>query len=915
MDHNLRTLTGKGTFHGMGIISMSTNGSKMFQAIRRLKKNEKKQMSESVPIIPFFGSHERGLSKLRFNKIKDLSHSFKDDVMHHFQEKTIDLVWQMAWHFKTRQSPRPNWQGFMQTVAVPENSDNPFSKSTVKFLPIIDLNSSDETCLYSTLLFIQNEAKKNQIEVPCITFDQPLWQKAIGIIQDKKLDIVCRLGGFHTLMSFLGSVGKLMMGSGIEELFEEVYAEDTVKHMTTGKAYARSLRAHLMTQSVLVEHLVEIMEDEGKLPPMTDFESCYSKLLKSELTVEDLLEFSNRKSTRSFEEEMKKLTNRLKEESRTAKLWIQYIGYIDLVKDYIIAERTSDWNLHLKTLSKMLNLFAATGHVNYARSARMYIQQMLELETKYPYLFEKFSAGNHAIRRSNRYWAGLWSDLIIEQTLMRSVKSRGGLTRGRGMEENVRELWISSMSYCAAVHEAMTTLTGVKVSSSEQHQEMGFSRIQTDYEDSLKFFCWLEKRNPFIYKDKHLHSLSSGVVSIKGKDNVNCDEAETVGEKIQESIDGKVFTDAKIKRKDEAKSLAVIQNTIIVEDEPIAVDSTSLFTRLAAVAQREEDVEKYFEYELTQFPESLFNRGLMRKPDKASLRKLILPDDRSCEPMSSGQFVLDGGALIHRVSWKKGMTFKEIASYHVNYVRANYGTCHVVFDGYNNPTSIKSNEHERRKKTQGSCPEVEIFEENESKYNRERFLSNWKNKEQLIALIAEFLTRDGQNVHICQGDADTKIVSTALELSKKEPTTVVADDTDVAVMMAYHWQEDLKPLLFQSERAKKCWDIGSCQDELDGNKEHLLFIHAWTGCDSTSAICGKGKVTFANQIKKSELLRKVSKAVTDFRSTKEEIQNVSVEAFQELYGGNLDTSLSTLRYCQHNVIVCEICNYFRFDIR
>ena len=82
-------------------------------------------------------------------------------------------------------------------------------------------------------------------------------------LQDKKLDIVGRLGGFHTFMSFLGSVGNLMMGSGIEELFAEVYAEDTVKHMTTGKAYARSLRAHLMTQNLLVEHLVEIMEDEN----------------------------------------------------------------------------------------------------------------------------------------------------------------------------------------------------------------------------------------------------------------------------------------------------------------------------------------------------------------------------------------------------------------------------------------------------------------------------------------------------------------------------------------------------------------------------------------------------------------------------------------------------------------------------
>ena len=40
-----------------------------------------------------------------------------------------------------------------------------------------------------------------------------------------------------------------MKGSGLEELFEEVYSEDTVKHITSGHAVARALRAHLLVQS------------------------------------------------------------------------------------------------------------------------------------------------------------------------------------------------------------------------------------------------------------------------------------------------------------------------------------------------------------------------------------------------------------------------------------------------------------------------------------------------------------------------------------------------------------------------------------------------------------------------------------------------------------------------------------------
>ena len=85
-----------------------------------------------------------------------------------------------------------------------------------------------------------SQADKFGISIPCITFDQPLWLKATGIIKIKDLNIVCRLGGFHTLMSFLGSIGKLMAGSGMA-VFKEVYAEQTVNHMLSGNAVAREL--------------------------------------------------------------------------------------------------------------------------------------------------------------------------------------------------------------------------------------------------------------------------------------------------------------------------------------------------------------------------------------------------------------------------------------------------------------------------------------------------------------------------------------------------------------------------------------------------------------------------------------------------------------------------------------------------
>ena len=75
-------------------------------------------------------------------------------------------------------------------------------------LPVIDINSNNATCIYSTLLFVIEKSKKLNVTTPSITFDQPLWLKGLEIITAKKLDIVL-LPGFDMLMPFYGSIGTI----------------------------------------------------------------------------------------------------------------------------------------------------------------------------------------------------------------------------------------------------------------------------------------------------------------------------------------------------------------------------------------------------------------------------------------------------------------------------------------------------------------------------------------------------------------------------------------------------------------------------------------------------------------------------------------------------------------------------------
>ena len=60
------------------------------------------------------------------------------------------------------------------------------------------------------------QGKRICVPVTCVTFNQPLWLKAYSMIEEAGLDIVARLGGFHTLMSYIGAIEKVMKGSRIE---------------------------------------------------------------------------------------------------------------------------------------------------------------------------------------------------------------------------------------------------------------------------------------------------------------------------------------------------------------------------------------------------------------------------------------------------------------------------------------------------------------------------------------------------------------------------------------------------------------------------------------------------------------------------------------------------------------------------
>ncbi|KAL9968232.1 hypothetical protein ACROYT_G026583 [Oculina patagonica] len=120
VDHNLRTLDGNDTFHGMGMIRIITPGTNRKRSV--LKTSQQ-------------------LEPLEIKEIK-----YNDVVVAREVDPTanLDILWKRFLPFSTT---RPAWAGMMQAV----HRGSHQGKSSITLLLMIDLNPSEVTCISSTL--------------------------------------------------------------------------------------------------------------------------------------------------------------------------------------------------------------------------------------------------------------------------------------------------------------------------------------------------------------------------------------------------------------------------------------------------------------------------------------------------------------------------------------------------------------------------------------------------------------------------------------------------------------------------------------------------------------------------------------------------------------------------------------------
>ena len=376
-----------------------------------------------------------------------------------------------------------------------------------------------------------------------------------------------------------------------------------------------------------------------------------------------------------------------------------------------------------------------------------------------------------------------------------------------------------------------------------------------------------------------------------------------------------------------AKTLAA-RPEVIIGGQKVTVDPQLLFQRLsvATSTQTYKAKQEAFGFELCSYAPSLFDpRLFMRNGNKSELAdalwKLAARDNvqvanASVYTRKNGssngatehsikiRHVIDGGSLLHRIPWsKENMTCRQLLNIYVQYVLQVYGKDSiVVFDNYPSNPTTKDEAHMHRAGSSASLG-IQLQEDLLVKVSKKQFIANKANTQQFITLLSQYLSSSGIQCLHAEADADRLMALSDIYSAKDTVTVVNSEDTDVLKLLLHLTPKLSKDIIFVPHLHKICkekqrlWPIQEVQRSLGYEFcSFLLFIHSFSGCDTTSRPYGMGKASILAKVTSNSKLGECADIFTLPSSNKDQICEAGDLAMRLLTGGNSDESLAIQCY-------------------
>ena len=323
-DANIHSLNGLKSTHALALLMCQSyeypvdhSSKPESDPITRLSKNEMKEtISDPVQVQKYYGPKRPDMPAPHIINDEEFSDLVQRQGVSVARAHQLDLNFLKS---IVTSDKVPEYGGYITSVSREQNHTVKPATNT-RYRPLIDLTPSDPSTIKTVLLEAQTLTTSCGQPFVVITADQQLYRVIVANIwatPELFSNVYPRLGGMHTIMSFCGAVGKLMMDTGLVEILKHAFGG--FEKMLSGKKYPQNVRAfRLMTEELLHKHLEQIQSTD-------DLEKFFTDV-------------SNK--------------------SNTSKLWVDcFVWPTFIIMAFTRAERESDWPLHLWALRQIMPYF------------------------------------------------------------------------------------------------------------------------------------------------------------------------------------------------------------------------------------------------------------------------------------------------------------------------------------------------------------------------------------------------------------------------------------------------------------------------------------------------------------------------------------------------------------------------------
>ena len=733
----------------------------------------------------------------------------------------------------------------------------------------------------------------------------------------------------------------------------------SVNGVLSGKHYERAMYCHKILleslERILLDKFLE-QEDEdvifATLPEGTRDKVNTLIYSQTKYTMDDLM------LDEEFITFMRKYTGFKKSVrdgvlGKTAQFWISYMDHIWLVLSLIRAVKTNDFNLYAECLYLMAGIFFSFDGQNYARYLTYFSVFVGNLDETHPGACELLQRGAISVARTFIPGNRCAVDKTMEETFMKHAKSRSGAggsgTGISGITGNydAYQRWVRTTHERSKYVQATLNMADMLTDSefSTWHRDLRPAEIQK----SDRLVCETQEAifgftNPFTIADKdNLYCISSGAKVPKDHEN-DILSAELRGTRakekfIQERLEkGENFFEP-IKRmnlktmEDMGKNVKVkTANNKIVEYRQQGNVAMQLLVRSQS-PELQINLADLLKFPLTPVPFSIGTAdGCFAKTDKSKGLKYLLEktDSVNVAPQDSTVLLIeDGNALFHSIKEIPG-NFRQISEKLFNMTSNKVD---VIFstDMYKED-SVKAMERNRR----GSSEKLLLQGENTKKpADWKNFLTNEDNKKQLVQVLLKAWDNDAyakklqgrKVVLICEGDAVCYTSDDGIK-TKRIPLDVLKStqeetDTRIILYCLYAQDQGYKIVHVRTPDSDIFFILLQYIDRLagltvlfdTGTGKHrrlinmtevgeaytpeyraaLLALHAFCGCDTTSAFKGRGHILPIKTLEKLPRFTRSLARLGDAWELGEDLLREVEEYTCAMYGYSRFSSVDELR--------------------